>query len=329
MSTPVEKVPGACSSDERQQLSDAVAEAMHRIASIASDDETAVITDRSITFLNRVERTTISAEPVNIDTWDGHRISACITIRTPLTTFKMFDEKNYSFQNLFATTGAIVRDADGQDAVVSRLPLFEGDDRALEDLYTPLIANAALLQLVGPWCGLDLPKIRRGERGPADLGLPGWDEPTRWDAWEFEYAKEQLENRGAYANAGPAGLTAEFAWETGAVSAVLGHRTSLLQIHADQPHPLAGNGLFHRLDLPLELSHEEAQAWAARLNRIEAEGIDTPPFFGAWTTLPDSHTLSFAGFWPNLMYMQGTVANIAIWSAARSWMARSVIANRV
>ena len=327
MNTRIEHVSGASLADGYWQPREAVAEAMRRIAAIAEGDETAVITDRSITFANQAERTTISVEPINVDTWDGQRISECITIRTPLTSFKLFEENRYSFINIFATTGAIVRDTDGEDAVVSRLPLFEGDDSALADLYTPMVAYAALVHLVGPWAGLDYAKIRSGERGPADVALPGWDEPSRWDPWEFEYAKGKLEDRGACASTGPTGLTAEFAWEPGAVSAMLGQRTSLLRIRSDESHPLAGNGLFYRLDLPPDFDEEEAKSWAARLNRIEAESIDTPPFLGAWTTRTGSRTLSFAGFWPNVMYQRGTATNIAFWCAARSHLARLMIGN--
>ena len=301
--------------------------AMQQIATIADGDDTAIISDRSITFQNHAERTTISAVPINIDTYDGLRITECITIRTPLTTFKLFDENRYAFINIFATTGAVVRGSDGEDAIVSRLPLFEDDDEALADLYTPLIANAARLHLIGPLCGADLMQDRKEQRGAAEVALPGWDEPSYWGAHEFEGAKERLRHNGAYANAGPDGLTVEFPWEQGAVSAGLGDCTSLLQIRADEPHPTAGNGLFFRLDLPLRLSDEDTQRWAAKLNRAEAEAVDAPPFFGAWCCLPDSGTLSFAGFWPNLLYKQGTVTNIAFWSWARSRFARQVIGN--
>jgi hypothetical protein len=63
------------------------------------------------------------------------------------------------------------------------------------------------------------------------------------------------------------------------------------------------------------------------LNRYEVNGVDTPPFFGAWCSQPSSTTLSFVGFWPNCMYKRGTVANIASWCASRSRIARQVIGN--
>ena len=307
----------------------ALRDAMRAIATIAENDETAIISERAITFKNQAERTTISAMPINVETLDGLWIAECITIRTPLTSFKLFDEKDYAFINIFATTGAVVRDANGEDAIVSRLPLFDRDTEALADLYTPLIANAALLHVIGPLCGVSRMNGEKDKLSPAQVALPGWNRPSYWHASEFEYAKDRLWQSGIYANAGPFGLTAEFAWEEGATSATFGDSTSLLRIRADEPHPYAGSGLFYRLDLPLQLSDEEAQQHAANLNRAEAEGVDTPPFFGAWCCLPESGTLSFAGFWPNLLYKQGTVANIAFWCAARSRTVRQMIGSGV
>lgn len=300
-------------------------EAMQRIATIAVDDHTAVIGETGITFQNGAERTTISATPVNVDTCDGFRISEIITIRTPLTSFKIFDEKRYAFINIFATTGAIVRDADGKDAIVSRLPLFEDDTDALTNLYTPLIANGARLHLVGPLCGFYRIQGRKEEYTSADMMLPGWDKPSSWSAHEFESARERLARHGMFGTVRPRGLTAEIPWDAEAISSMFGDRTSLLEICADEPHPAAGNGLFFRLNLSLNFSDEEAQSWAARLNRAEAAAIDTPPFFGAWCSLPKTGTVSFGGFWPNLLYRPGTVSTIAFWCAARNRFARQVI----
>ena len=309
------------------QLRPEVAAAMKRVAFIAEEDESAEITDHSITFQNYDERTTISVEPINVDTWDGHRVTECITIRTPLTSFKLFDEERYSTINAFATTGAIARDATGNDAIVSRLPLYEGDEVALAELYVPLIGYAALLQVIGPVSGLLYMQGRKEEVRPEDASLPDWNEPSCWDAREFECAEERLSLTGAYANSGASGLTVEFPWEQGAISSIVGDRTSLLRLSANQAHPAAGNGLLYRLELPMLFEDDEARHWAACLNRIEAESIDTPPLFGAWCTMPGSGAVSFVGFWPNVMYRPGTATNIAFWSWARSRFARQIIGN--
>ena len=304
-------------------------EAMRAIATITEGDETAIISDTEITFQNRAQRTTIAATPVGVEAIDGLWISERIEIRTPLDAFEDFDEEHLAVINTFATTGAIVRDANGHDAVVSSLPVFEVDTVALADLYTPLIANAALLHLIGPLCAAFQVSGRQDEFTPVQVALPGSDDPSYWDASDFEYAKDRLRANGVYANDGPRGLTAEFAWEKGASSAMLGDCTSLLQISADEPHPSAGNGLLYRLDLPVNFAADEAQRCAAVLNRYEVNGVDTPPFFGAWCSQPSSTTLSFVGFWPNLLYKRGTVANIASWCASRSRIARRVIGNKL
>lgn len=302
-------------------------EAMRAIATITEGDETAIVSDTEIAFENRAQRTTIVATPVGVEAIDGLWISERIEIRTPINAFEDLDEEHLAVLNMFATTGAIVRDAEGHDAIVSTLPVFEVDTVALADLYTPLIANAALLQLIGPMCAASQVSGRQDEFTPADAALPGWDDPSYWDASEFEHAKDQLRAKGVYANSGPCGLTAEFAWEKGASSAMLGDCTSLLQIRADQPHPSAGNGLLYRLDLPVNLTADEANRCAAALNRYEVSGVDTPPFFGAWCSRPSSATLSFIGFWPNLLYKPGTVLTIASWCASRSRVARQAIGN--
>ena len=329
MSTSIQKTaPAEPGSSSDWQPRAELIEAMREIATITEGDETAVVTDRQITFDNRAQRTTIAALPVGVETVDGLWVSERIEIRTPIEAFEDLDEEHLAVINTFATTGAVVRDADGRDAVVSSLPVFEEDTEALAVLYTPLIANAALLHLIGPLCAAFQISGRQDECDPDQIALPGWDDPSYWDTYEFEYATERMRANGIYANAGPHGLTAEFAWEEGATSAAFGDRTSLLQIRADEPHPSAGNGLLYRLDLPVNFDAQEAQRCAAVLNRYEVNGVDTPPFFGAWCSQPSSTTLSFVGFWPNLLYKQGTAANIAFWCFCRSKIARQVIGNR-
>lgn len=305
-----------------------LAEAMRQIATIAEDDETAVITDREITFQNRAMRTTIAAEKVDLQTVDGLWISERIRISTPLDAFKGCGDGALAAVNSFATTGAIVRDGEGCDAIVSTLPVFDVDVEALADLYTPVVANAALVQLIGPLAAARILSRREGEFGPEEQGLPAWDQPSYWGDDDFRYAKDRLRQHGFYCNAGPAGLTVEFPWEVGACSAMIGDSTSLLQLRADLPHPLAGNGLYYRLDLPVNITGEDAARCAGELNRFESEGIDSPPFFGAWCCNSQQSMLSFVGFWPNLMYRFGTVANIGFWCGWRSRIARQVIGNR-
>jgi hypothetical protein len=94
---------------------------------------------------------------------------------------------------------------------------------------------------------------------------------------------------GVFANGDDTGLTAEFAWDPGAFSAIqtlLGKprkRTSLLRIERTE-HPSLGRGLFCRLDLPLNLSDGEAFKLAIELNKMEttaAFSIGSVSFFPA------------------------------------------------
>jgi len=301
--------------------------AMREIATIADGDDTAVITDRTISFANIAQRTTSTASEVDLVTVHGLTISERIDIRTPLPEFADMSLEQIATANMMATTGAIVLDPATNAAVLaSSLTVFEVDTEALEDLYTPLVANAALAQLFGPLAVVD--KIMgSSEFAPDRLGIPRWDEPSYWSEEEFDYAANIMRQAGIYCNAGASGLAAEFPWEEGACSAMVGDCTSLLQFSSDNPHPVAGNGLFFRLDLPVTLECGQLAEMANVLNVVEMNGVDTPPFFGAWCSQLDNGTLTFVGFWPNCLYRAGTVANIASWCRLRSRIARQVIGN--
>jgi hypothetical protein len=112
------------------------------------------------------------------------------------------------------------------------------------------------------------------------------------------------------------------------VSAIAGDRTSLLQFNSEVTHPTAGNGLAFRLVLPVSAKDVELFALADTLNELEISGIDIPPSFGAWAFLPQFNGVAYTGFWPNCMYVLGTVGSIAAWCRTRSRFARQVIVNR-
>ena len=315
--------------EEEEQLRPEVLEAMRKIATIADRDADALITDREISFTNIIERTTITASAVNLTTVDGLRISERIDIRTALPeAFSEFTPIQIAVANTMATTGAIVRDPDdGSVGLISSLPVFEEDTSALEDLYTLVVTNGALVQIAGPIAAAKFAS-GAGDDDATDMGYPDCDKPSFWTEDEFKSAEKLLRQRGVYCNAGQSSLTAEFPWEEGASSALLGESTSLMRFQSDMPHPVAGSGLFFRLDLPITLEREELADFANYLNLYEVKSIDTPPFFGAWCSQLDNGTLTYVGFWPNFMFQKGTVANIAFWCGARSWIARQAIGNR-
>ena len=329
MSVQIETTPSSEHEDNWQPRPELL-QAMRNIATIAEGDETAVITDREINFQNGAQRTTIKASNVDLVTLDGQRISERIDVRTPLPEpFGDFTPEQITLANTMATTGAIIRDPDDNAVVLfSSLPVFEDDVAALEEFYTPVVANGALAQFAGPVAAIQYLSAAHNAKA-TDFGFPAWDSPSFWTEKEFVYAENLLRQAGIYCNAGKSGLTAEFAWEEGASSAMLGDCTSLMRFHSDMPHPIAGSGLFIRLDLPITLEPLELADCANYLNLYEAKGVDTPPFFGAWCSLLDNGTLTYIGFWPNFMFMSGTVASIAFWCKARSWIARQAIWNRL
>jgi len=303
--------------------------AMREIATIAEGDDSAVVTDRQISFANGAQRTTITASEVDLVTVDGLRITERIDIRTPLPEpFTEMTAEQIALANTMATTGAIVIEPGKGAALVSSLPVFEDDVAALEDLYTLVVANGALAHFAGPIAAAQYASGLHDE-DPTDFGFPAWDRPSFWDEEEFVYAENMLRQAGIYCNVGHSGLTAEFPWEEGSSSAMLGESTSLMRFESRMPHPVAGSGLFFRLDLPLTLERAQLAECANYLNVFETNGIDTPPFFGAWCSQLDNGTLTYVGFWPNCMYKRGTVVNIAFWCRIRSRIARQAIGNRI
>jgi hypothetical protein len=275
-------------------------------------------------------RCTISVSPLDIDTYDGLHLSEQLQARTELSyVIDDFDDSFLSLANEYATTGAALRCPDtGRAILVSRVSVFEEDAESLLTLYTPALFWSSLVQ------SFSIQQAMRdefeidflGEKSKI-IGMAGCDDPSRWTAEEFAWAEESMRGAGIYCNAGESALTAEFAWEPGAVSAMIGHRTSLLQMNSTIRHPTAGNGLVFRLVLPVSGTEEELAQQAAKLNLLELDGIDVPPGFGAWAVLPQFQSVGYTGFWPNCMYQPWTVNTIAGWCFTRNRLAQRVFSN--
>ncbi len=286
------------------------------------------LTPTSASFPVLYGRCTISASPLNITTYDGLRLSEQLQARTELSyVIDDFDDSFFSLANEFATTGAALRCPEtGKAVLISRVSVFEDDTDALLNFYTPTLFWSSLVQ------SFSIQQAMRtrfeidflGEKSKI-IGTAGCDEPSRWPGEEFAWAEEKLRDIGVYCNASASGLTAEFAWEPGAVSAMTGDQTSLLQMENTVTHPTAGNGLVFRLVLPDSGNTEELVEQATRLNLLEIDGIDMPPGFGAWAVLPQFQGVGYTGFWPNCMYYPGTVATIAAWCLARNRLAQQIV----
>lgn len=267
--------------------------------------------------------TTIDVVPVHQKTPDRQEVEAVVRISTELGMQDFpFDERMFALINTMTSFGALFRDPKtGRVIIGSRISVYRGDD--VWRLYAPLVAFSALLQAETLLKSL---AQQIGGKQVEPMQLPGHDEPSQWSRKDFEATAQQLSSRNLLANGGDGGMTVEFPWEPGAVSAIGGQRTSLLQCRSDTPHPLLGNGLFYKLDLPVRFGETQLPKLASQLNLHEWSGVDAVPFFGAWCSNLESGLLTFAGFWPNLMYQPGTVSNIAVWMMHRSTMARGLLA---
>lgn len=266
----------------------------------------------------------IEVESVHTQTVDGLEIGDIVSIRTELPEqMSSIDDRQIVIFNTMAALGALIRDSDsGRLSIVSRLSAFQGDNEAW-NLYIPLIAFSALLQGDALFGAI---RSTMGEES-VKLGLPDQDGPSKWTEQDFEFAAERLNQIGMFSNAGNDGLTAEIPLEPGAVSAMMGDETSLLTFQAGMSHPAVGSGLFYKLELPIQFEQDELIFFANKLNQIEQESADAPPFFGAWCSQLDSGRLSHVGFWPNLLYQPGTVLNLAVWMLHRNSQARAFLEN--
>jgi len=289
------------------------------------------LTENAAEFPVLFGRCTLSVTPLDIDTWDGHRLSERIEARTVLShVIGDFEEPFFRYANTFATSGAVLRCPEsGQAVIVSAVNVFERDVEALHGLYVPTLLWSSLVQ------SFSVQQAMRGTFGndllgekSETIGMEGCDEPSRWEGDDFEWPGEGLRSHGIFCNTSDTSLTAEFPWEPGAVSAVSGGRTSLLQCFSQVVHPTAGNGLAFRLILPVTSDEADLLTLADTLNELELSGIDVPPAFGAWAYLPKLQSVAYTGFWPNCMYLPGTVRSIAAWCHFRHRTARQVVANR-
>lgn len=294
--------------------------------------------EHGISFATGIGQTRIEVIPVHHETSHGHEIEAVIKIRTELLhefeavikarnepvsqSSPMDDEEKLSLFNALASFGALLRDPDtGRLVVASRLSAFAGDSASWR-LYVPLVAFGSMLQgesiIKGIAKFLDYIEA-------APMVLPDSEKPCFWGRQDFEGSERLLDQQGFIANGDAGGMTVEFPWEQGALSSIVGHSTSLVQFFSDQPHPILGNGLFFKLDLPVQFEPERLTRTANLLNLWEWKTVDAPPFFGAWCNDKKSGLLSHVGFWPNAMYQSGTVTNIAIWMMHRTRLVKEVL----
>jgi hypothetical protein len=275
----------------------------------------------SLTFKGFIGETRIEIVSSRLRTAAGLEVSEIIRIESLLEKMQVtWDDGLLCAVNMVASNGALSVDEDGKLRIKSRISVFSGEPPEVVNVYVGIIflgamihTNAVQAYLVDAW---RLP-VSKGSP-PPDSSLDGV-----WNPASFARATSMLREAGVFSNGDKDSLTAEFAWDPGAVSAVENlfkrwrKRTSLLQISCEE-HPSLGKGLFCRLDLPLNLSDAEAFKLAIKLNEMESAAQDWPPFLGAWTSKPKSGSPTFVSFWPNFLSKAISLELIASWHAARA-----------
>jgi hypothetical protein len=277
---------------------------------------------QSISFRGFVGETRINVSPSGFRTADGVEVSETIRIESVMDMPPLpGKEEMECVLNNFASNGALFVGGDGKFRIKSRLSLYSGEGEDVIKVYTGVIFFGAMMHTNALQAAtVELLKLPVSKGAP----LPESSQDGTWKPASLSRAASMLEARGAFVNVDESGLTAEFPWDPGAITALesLTTRsrkcTSLLQIHCEE-HPSLGKGLLCRLDLPLNLNDADAYKLANSLNQMEYSAEDWPPLLGAWTSRPKSGHPTFVSFWPNLFSSVIDVEMIAMWMGSRSF----------
>jgi hypothetical protein len=260
-------------------------------------------------FVTRVD---VLAPKVS-ETVDG-KIAAIVTIKTELPPdfSNIFIKPSMvSMVNSMATLGAVTEEK-GKYFVGSRLTVYEG-----EDAWNVQFGLILFSVIVSADTIMGAMRKIFTEEEPRAAG------PSAWTERDFEFTKSYL-SRVSVCTTGGLGLTAEFGIRAGEVSAAVGHHyTALWQMKADQSHPEMGSGLFCLLNMPHEIPNKEKlDNVLAELNRLEMQGNDLPPHFGAWCRGVRDTNPAYVSFLPNVLHgTNGIAVNMSFWAMSRAQMA--------
>jgi hypothetical protein len=221
--------------------------------------------------------------------------------------------------NRFAALGALFSDG-ASTCIGSRLTIYEAEN-AWGTLHLPLLLFTTIMGAEAI-----LGAVRRTFNKE-----PYVEGDSAWTQGDFEQVETRL-SRVCVCTTGELGLTAEFGLSKGAVTAVAGHHTALLQLKGDQPHPELGGGLFLVLEMPHQLHDEKSLSQLCmELNKMEMAAADAPPHFGAWCEGKLGSNPAYVSFFPNAFHeareVSAIAVNAAFWAANRAQWANRVLAS--
>lgn len=277
----------------------------------------------------------LTVEPIVQRTYDDLVVRERVTLSYCAPWLNELTARQALVLNKWATLGAFVpADAGSPGRLICKVGVFDGDRAAAERVYAPLICTEAM---VIAWHAA---RMARSEFSvDPDLSpLTRTDEAPPFDTADFDAVNSLADQHGLVATLGEHQFTVEFPWDPGARSRLfakeelrekllaggdrtpeevdrLGGRTSLLQILTTEPHPLYGNGVLCRLEIPVATDDDKAASLIDELNRWELSGDDLPPLFGAWCMGPRAPT--FVTFIPNQYCVPGLLQNLYVWAQGR------------
>jgi len=251
-------------------------------------------------------------DDINKTTSDGSIIKRSYAVITLVPT--NFDLKTIAVMNNFSSLSSLISyKSKTETRFMSRFYEYENENIhqrfLIPSLITAAITNERILHQISK-------KVISKEEF-----VKGSDYEEIESRWltnsEFEETQNLLKNT-FFCNASKEGMTVEFPWEEGAVSAAMKHKTSLLEIITENKHPHFGSGLFCKLSLPVQ--PKDKSAFVNILNLYDFGNPDAPPFIGSWCGGFGGHQVEFVCFFPNNIYFKGIVKNIIMWMSARSEM---------
>lgn len=256
-------------------------------------------------------------DDINKKTHDGFILKRCYSAITTIPS--SLNIKIVSIMNNFSALSSLVLFEDEEKIkFINRFYEYEGEtihkQFLIPSLLTATISNEKIINQISK-------KIVLGEDFSKDINYD--ESSSRWLLNnEFQETETFLKNR-FYCNSSDKGLTVEFPWEEGSVSAALGHKTSLLQFLAEEKHPYFGSGLFCKLSLPV-VSKDKPEI-VNKLNLNEFSNPDSPPFIGSWCAGFVGNQTEFVCFFPNNIYFKGIVKNFVSWMLKRSVIAKDFL----
>jgi hypothetical protein len=290
----------------------------------------------ALEWRDRDGRTELRVDQVDIETRDGLVVKEVVRLNHWSPALQSLTGEFAGQINRWATLSGITSAIDGRSAgLACKVGIFMNDRAAAERVYAPLLCTEAAI--IGGHAAL----LARGQLrvDPNNSPLQRTAEATPYGEADFRTCLQRAEQMGIFANADEHAFTAEFPWDPGAFShsvnlpemrahlvaendlsevdlARLGGRTSLLQLSANEPHAMYGNGILSRLELPLPVEGSSAAALVSELNQWELSMFDLPPLFGAWCLGPRAPT--FVSFVPNAICVSGLLVNLLVWNRVRA-----------